>query len=60
MKEAIESFHIGDGEGGETFVRGGTVLPDSHPFVLHAPLQFKTINEHMDAEAPKRRPTKVA
>jgi hypothetical protein len=43
MKQAIESFFIADGEGGETFVPKGKVLPDNHPHALGAPLQFEDL-----------------
>lgn len=43
MKQAIESFFIADGEGGETFVPKGKVLPDNHPHAVGAPLQFEDL-----------------
>ncbi len=56
MKQAKESFFIGDGKGVETFVPKGKVYPDNHPFAVNAPLHFEDLAIDETPEPAKRGP----
>lgn len=60
MKQAIESFFIGDGEGVETFVPKGKVFPDNHPFAVNAPLHFEDLALDEPEPAKRGRQTKAS